>query len=204
MTIEELAKQIQTINEKLDEEKEIRKKLETEISILQEDVKVRKEEILNLEKQLTEFINTKADDLSVAVQKAQDAANNAQNTANDAVNRANNAQNTANDAVNRANNAQGTADTARSEVSSAINGIQNGSIIAHKATIAQKALMLRARDNNHWLRCQGTDSGNRDCFGLWTTDNIWHNLILVGSTGNLPKGEVHSGPQEGPAELSSI
>ncbi len=39
-------------------------------------------------------------------------ANNAQNTANDAVNRANNAQNTANDAVTRANNAQNSANNA--------------------------------------------------------------------------------------------
>ena len=59
------------------------------------------------------------DDVSTAVQRAQqtadaaqNAANKAQNTANDAVNRANKAQNTANDAVNRANKAQNTANDA--------------------------------------------------------------------------------------------
>jgi hypothetical protein len=207
MTNEEVSKQIQALNEKFEKEMAIRKKLENDVILLQEDVINRKVEILNLEQQLTESINTKADDLSIAVQKAQDTANdavnranNAQVTANDAVNRADAAQDTANDAVNRANNAQDTANTARSEISSAVNGIQNGSIVAYKATISQKALMLRARNNNHWLVCNGIDSKNFDCFGLWTTDNKWYNLIRVGATGDLPRGSV----REGAPELSSI
>lgn len=56
MTIEELAEQIQTLNHKLDEEIEIRKNFENNISILQEDVRVCKSEILNLERRELEAI----------------------------------------------------------------------------------------------------------------------------------------------------
>jgi len=85
-------------------------------------------------------------------------------------------------------------------LSSLQTGVENGSIIVQKAVFAQKALMLRARNNYHWLRCNGTDSGNFDCFGLWTTDNKWYPLIRVAATGDLPRGDVI----EGSAELSSV
>jgi Alanine-zipper, major outer membrane lipoprotein len=50
--------------------------------------------------------------LQVEINSLKTQTDNAQNTANDAVNRANSAQNTANDAVNGANNAQNTANDA--------------------------------------------------------------------------------------------
>lgn len=133
--------------------------------------------IKQLEDEIDSFRSKSAqiDDLSKAVQQAQGAAEAAQNLANSA-------QNTGNQAI--------------SAIGSLQQGIQNGSIIAQKAVVSQKALMLRARNDNHWLRCNGTDSTNHDCFGLWTTDNKWFNLIRVGATGALPRGSVTEGPAE--------
>jgi hypothetical protein len=135
------------------------------------------EKVQELDTKIAQFEAKSAqlDDLSAAVQKAQQTAEAAQNSAN-------NAQNTGNQAI--------------SAIGSLQQGIQNGSIIAQKAVVSQKALMLRARNDNHWLRCNGTDSANHDCFGLWTTDNKWYNLIRVGATGALPRGSVTEGPAE--------
>jgi hypothetical protein len=67
-----------------------------------------------------------------------------------------------------------------SQVNSLQSGIQDGSIIA------AKAVMLKARDNNHWMKHKGVDSENQDCYGLWRGDNTWYNLIQVAATGELP------------------
>lgn len=71
-------------------------------------------------------------------------------------------------------------DSLISQLNSLQSGIQDGSIIA------AKAVMLRARDDNHWMRHKGIDSQNQDCYGLWRTDDKWFNLIQVAATGDLP------------------
>lgn len=63
-----------------------------------------------------------------------------------------------------------TVDTAKSQMT---RDIAEGNIIA------QKAAMLRARDNSHWMRFSETDSQNRDVFRLWSNDNREHDLIKV-------------------------
>jgi len=52
-------------------------------------------------------------------------------------------------------------------------GIENGSIIA------QKAIMLRTRDNSHWLRWRTVDNKNHDVLELWRTDDKWFSTIRV-------------------------
>lgn len=117
--------------------------------------------IKQLEDEIGSFRSKSAqlDDLSTAVQKSQQTAEAAQSTAN---------------------NAQNTANSGLSELSSLQSGIQDGSIIA------AKAVMLRARNDDHWMRHKGVDKENQDCFGLWRTDNTWFNLIQVAATGSLP------------------
>jgi methyl-accepting chemotaxis protein len=91
----------------------------------------------------------------------------------------NQAQNTANDAVNRANNAQNTANSGISGISSLQSGIQDGSVVALKAS------MLRARDDNHWMRFNTVDASNHDVFMLWRTDNTFHPTIRVQASDKL-------------------
>ncbi|QLE53444.1 hypothetical protein FD724_36660 (plasmid) [Nostoc sp. C057] len=72
-------------------------------------------------------------------------------------------------------------DSLIAQIESLQSGIQDGSIIA------AKAVMLRARDDNHWMRHKGLDAENQDCYGLWRQgDDKWFNLIQVAATGNLP------------------
>ena len=99
------------------------------------------------------------DVLDLAVQKAQQTADAAQNAAIDA---------------------KSTANSSLSGLSSLQSGIQDGSIIA------AKAVMLRARNDSHWMRHKGVDTQNQDCYGLWRTDDKWFNLIQVAATGPLP------------------
>lgn len=117
--------------------------------------------IKQLEDEIESFRSksTQLDDLSTAVQKAQQTADAAQSAAI---------------------NAQNTANSSLSGLSSLQSGIQDGSVIA------AKAVMLRARNDNHWMRHKGVDSQNQDCYGLWRTDDRWFNLIQVAATGDLP------------------
>ncbi|MGA9380591.1 MAG: hypothetical protein WBV73_17645 [Phormidium sp.] len=70
--------------------------------------------------------------------------------------------------------AQETADSAISEIGLLKTGIENGSIIA------QKALMLRGKDDYHWMKFKKLDSVNHHCFQVWKSDdNTWHNDIRV-------------------------
>jgi hypothetical protein len=86
---------------------------------------------------------------------------------------------------NNAQNAQRTADIARSEVNSLRVGIESGSIIA------QKALMLRARDDNHWMRCRMVDVANHDVFELWRSDGQWFSTVRVESALKLRARDDH-------------
>ena len=52
--------------------------------------------------------------------------------------------------------------------------IENGNVIA------QKALMLRARNNNHWMKFKETDSNGNDFFSMFRTDGNWFDRIKVG------------------------
>ncbi len=89
------------------------------------------------------------------------------------------AQATANAAQTAANTAQGTANQAVSGVSSLQSGIQNGSVVA------QRALMLRARDDNHWLRFNKVDKSGNDVFRLWRIDDQWFSTIRVQAADQL-------------------
>ncbi|MBD1835788.1 hypothetical protein H6F61_24680 [Cyanobacteria bacterium FACHB-472] len=70
--------------------------------------------------------------------------------------------------------AQDTANAAFAEIKSVKAGIENGEIVA------QKALMLQGKDDNHWMRFCKLDSINHHCFQVWKGDgNTWHNDIRV-------------------------
>ncbi|WP_424097828.1 hypothetical protein [Moorena producens] len=66
-----------------------------------------------------------------------------------------------------------------SSISSLKNEIETGSIIA------QKAAMLQARDENHWMRFNRVDSSNHDLFELWRNDNKWFSTIRVQASDKL-------------------
>lgn len=76
-------------------------------------------------------------------------------------------------AISKAETANDTANAAVSKLEVVKTGIQDGSIVA------QKSLMLRARDDGHWLKFHNIDSNNHDVFELWRTDNTWHPTIKV-------------------------
>ena len=70
--------------------------------------------------------------------------------------------------------AQDTVNAAFAEIKSVKAGIENSSIVA------QKALMLQGKDDNHWMRFCKLDSINHHCFQVWKVDeNTWHNDIRV-------------------------
>lgn len=188
-TIDELINRITALEKQHQQDMN---KARTEIREL---AKEKDEQIAKLTQQLTESNNqlkeslANVSDRTKAAQTTADngvnLANQVQQTANDGVNRANKAQQTANDGVNLANKAQQTANTAltkantaeqliNTKVDSLRSDIQNGS------TVAKKALMLRARDNNHWLRFRRVDPSNHDVFELWSMqDDQWFSTIRV-------------------------
>lgn len=65
------------------------------------------------------------------------------------------------------------AKAADSKVESVKNEIENGTIVA------QKALMLRGRDENYWMRFHSVDSVNHDIFQIWKIDDTWYDTIRV-------------------------
>jgi hypothetical protein len=54
-------------------------------------------------------------------------------------------------------------------------GIESGSIVA------QKALMLKGKDNEHWIKFRKLDGANHHCLQVWRNDNTWHDDIKVKS-----------------------
>ena len=70
----------------------------------------------------------------------------------------------------------------RATIASLKNEIETGSIIA------QKAAMLQARDENHWMRFHRVDSSNHDLFELWRLDNKWFSTIRVQASAHLLVG----------------
>jgi seryl-tRNA synthetase len=68
---------------------------------------------------------------------------------------------------------QDKANSAISEVTNVKAGIENGSIVA------QKALMLRGKDEENWIRFRQLDSVNHHCLQVWQTDDTWHDDIRV-------------------------
>ena len=40
-------------------------------------------------------------------------------------------------------------------------------------------MMLKGRDNQHWMRFRKVDSVNHHCFQVWKSDNTWHDDIRV-------------------------
>lgn len=73
-----------------------------------------------------------------------------------------------------------------SSVSALRNDVETGSVIAHKA------VMLQARDRNHWLRFHRVDATNHDLFELWRTDGEWFATIRVQAADRLlARDEAH-------------
>ena len=78
--------------------------------------------------------------------------------------------------------AQNSVKTACSEIKAIQVGIENGSIVA------QKALMLRARDDNHWMRFKYVKEARNveyDTFLVWKGDDTWQHTIRVGAADKL-------------------
>jgi hypothetical protein len=76
------------------------------------------------------------------------------------------------------------------------SGIRNGSIVV------QKAEMLQARDNWHWMRWKTTDAMNRDIFELWRGDDTWHSTITTNATQNIAcSQEFHWGSGMPPVKM---
>ncbi len=73
----------------------------------------------------------------------------------------------------------GIANTTRSEISVLRQGLEQGSIVV------QKAIMLQARNSDHWMRFNRTNTTNHDVFELWRTDNQWFPLICVEAANRL-------------------
>lgn len=77
-------------------------------------------------------------------------------------------------------------DAAASMVAQLRNEITDGSIVA------EKAAMLRARDNNHWLRFERTTSRNDDHFSMYRTDGArYHHISVPWSEGLWVSDEFH-------------
>jgi len=84
------------------------------------------------------------------------------------------AQEKAESALVKTKNTQDSVNTARTEIESVKFGIETGSIVA------QKALMLRGKDDNHWMRFSSKlDDVNHHYLKIWITDNTWHDDIRV-------------------------
>ena len=78
-----------------------------------------------------------------------------------------------------ASKAQATADSAASKIESVKAGIENGSIVA------QKALMLKARDDKHWMRFKYLKDDKYDTFLVWKENDIWYHTVRVGGADKL-------------------
>jgi hypothetical protein len=62
---------------------------------------------------------------------------------------------------------------------------------AGRAEWAEKAVCLKARDDNHFLRCYRVDEANRDVFGLWHVSGAWYEgLIRVSYAANAGAAET--------------
>jgi len=71
------------------------------------------------------------------------------------------------------------ADSAISKIESVKSGIENGSIVA------QKALMIRGKNEQYWIRFCSLDSVNHHWLQVWKTDDTWHDDIRVKATSLL-------------------
>ena len=73
--------------------------------------------------------------------------------------------------------------------------------------VAQKSIMLKARDDNHWLKHHSVDQFNKDIFQLFrASDAQWFRLITVNSSDyfDVPYAElkkIHSGCHGYPASI---
>ena len=164
--------------------------LQTELTTLKQEVKQYRQDILELEQQLSQSITTQN---LVVIGKAKIVDRDVSQTFIDFEQKFKShddtfithvaditaAQNTANSAVTAAGNAQNTANSGLSGLSSLQSGIQDGSIIA------AKAVMLRARNDDHWMRFNTLDASNHDVFMLWRTDNTFHPTIRVQASDKL-------------------
>jgi len=82
-------------------------------------------------------------------------------------------QKTRRDVENLVTKAEAKADSAVLKIESVQAGIETGSIVA------QKALMLQGKDDQHWMRFHNLDGVNHHCFQVWRSDNTWHDDIRV-------------------------
>ncbi|MFB2921139.1 GUN4 domain-containing protein [Aerosakkonema funiforme] len=80
----------------------------------------------------------------------------------------------ANSAASDANNAKETANRVGDEIKSIKSEIENGSIVA------QKALTLKGKDSQNWLKFHKVDTYGYHCFQVWKSDNTWHRVSGIG------------------------
>lgn len=65
----------------------------------------------------------------------------------------------------------------------AVSAIRNGREAVPKAHFAERSLMLRERDDSHWLRVQTVDGDNRGRLMMWRVDGVWFDNVRVDACG---------------------
>ena len=80
----------------------------------------------------------------------------------------------ANSAASESNNAKEKANRVADEIKTIKSEIENGSIVA------QKALTLKGKDSQHWLKFHKVDTYGYHCFQVWNSDNTWHRVSGIG------------------------
>ena len=151
--------EITNLREEFKAEIQALRKLQAENASLKSELRSAQAEIKNLKSEL-QTTNERLENLVTKSKKTTDSVKKAQETADSAIAHAGKVQKTVNTAI--------------SEIGLLKTGIENGSIIA------QKALMLRGKDDYHWMKFKKLDSVNHHCFQVWKSDdNTWHNDIRV-------------------------
>ncbi|WP_295400317.1 hypothetical protein [uncultured Thiocystis sp.] len=80
--------------------------------------------------------------------------------------------------------------TVKTELSTLKTGLANGTVAVK---MAERAKMLRARDDNHWMRFHGL-ALNYDTFQLWREpDNQWFKTIQVTTVENVMPVDINTG-----------
>lgn len=136
--------------------------LKAELQATQADSKVtikRLENLLNEAQKVADFAHSEAKIAQDSVERLKTLLTEAQKSTDSAHSKAKTAQDTAN--------------TIHSEIKSVKSGIENGEIVA------QKALMLRGKDDLHWMNFHMVDSVNHHWFQIWRSDNTWHDNIRI-------------------------
>ncbi len=74
-----------------------------------------------------------------------------------------------------------------------LNDLRAG--IVDGAIVAQKAMMLQARNSDHLIRFSHVDAKNHDVFRMWRDDNTWHDTLSVQHAGIADRIPLIVSPQ---------